>query len=76
MRDALIDRDTSPGAAPEDLLKLEIPALIVPGRDESHATSAARYLEECLPQSQYWDALPQDQTEANAPARLLAFLRA
>jgi pimeloyl-ACP methyl ester carboxylesterase len=70
----LFDRDTSPGAEAEDLLKLDIPALIVPGRDESHSTSAARYLEECLPKAQYWDVLPEQQTEANAPARLLDFL--
>jgi pimeloyl-ACP methyl ester carboxylesterase len=76
MRDGLFDRDTSPGAAPEDLLKLEIPALIIPGRDESHATSAARYLEECLPKSEYWDLPPEAQTEASAPARLLQFLDA
>src|SRR5207302_257523 len=49
-------------------------AVIVPGRDESHSTSAARYLEECLPKAQYWDVLPEQQTEANAPARLLDFL--
>jgi pimeloyl-ACP methyl ester carboxylesterase len=71
---ALFDRDTAPGAEPEDLLKLDIPALIVPGRDESHATSAARYLEECLPKSQYWDVLPEQQTEACGPARLVEFL--
>jgi pimeloyl-ACP methyl ester carboxylesterase len=74
MCSTLFDRDTSPGAEPEDMLKLEIPALIVPGRDASHATSAARYLEECLPKAQYWDALPEAQTEATAPARLLEFL--
>jgi pimeloyl-ACP methyl ester carboxylesterase len=71
---ALFDRDTSPGAEPEQLFKLQIPALIVPGKDESHATSAARYLEECLPKSEYWDVLPEEQTEANAPRRLLDFL--
>jgi len=70
----LFDRDTSPGAEPEALMKLDVPALIVPGRDESHATSAARYLEECLSKSQYWDVLPEEQTEANAAERLLAFL--
>jgi pimeloyl-ACP methyl ester carboxylesterase len=70
----LFDRDTSPGAEPEDMLRCEIPALIVPGRDASHATSAARYLEECLPRAQYWDVLPEAQTEATAPARLLEFL--
>jgi pimeloyl-ACP methyl ester carboxylesterase len=74
MRDALFDRDTSPGAEPEDLLKLNIPALIIPGRDESHATSAARYLEECLPKSQYWDVLPEGQTSETAAPRLLQFL--
>jgi len=76
MRDALFDRDTSPGAVPEDLFKLDIPAYIVPGRDESHATSAARYLEECLAKSQYWDAPPAGQTEETAVPRLLSFLEA
>ena len=76
MSRALLDRDTAPGAEPEDLLRLDIPALIVPGRDASHATSAARYLEECLPGSEYWDALPAEQTEATAPQRLLQFLAA
>ena len=71
---ALLDRDTAPGAEPEQLLQLDIPALVVPGRDASHATSAARYLEECLPRAEYWDALPTEQTEATAPARLLQFL--
>ena len=74
MRDGLFDRDTSPGAEPEDLLKLDIPALVVPGRDESHATSAARYLEECLRKSRYWDVLPEGQTGEEAAPRLLGFL--
>ena len=76
MRDGLYDRDTSPGAVPEDLFKLEIPAYIVPGRDESHATSAARYLQECLPKSQYWDVPPEDQKADTAIPRLLSFLEA
>ena len=70
----LFDRDTAPGAEPEDLLCLAIPTLIVPGKDASHATSAARYLEECLPKAEYWDVLPEEQTEEAAPARLLEFL--
>ena len=70
----LIDRDTVPGAEPEDLMRLHIPALIVPGKDKAHATSAARYLEECLPASEYWDVLPEEQTEATAPARIIDFL--
>jgi pimeloyl-ACP methyl ester carboxylesterase len=72
----LFDRDTAPGAEPEDLMRLDIPALVVPGKDGAHAISAARYLEECLPHSQYWDIAADQQTEANAPARLLEFLDA
>jgi pimeloyl-ACP methyl ester carboxylesterase len=72
--DSLFDRDTVPGAAPEPLFELEIPALVVPGHDPMHATSAARYLEECLPQAQYWDAPVEAQTEETAPPRILEFL--
>ncbi len=71
---ALIDRDTAPGAEPEELMELDIPTLIVPGKDKAHATSAARYLEECLSGSEYWDVLPEEQTEANAPAKIIEFL--
>ena len=74
MARTLLDRDTAPGAEPEDLLQLDIPALVVPGRDASHATSAARYLEECLPKARYWDAPVDEQTEETAPARMLQFL--
>jgi hypothetical protein len=70
----MFDRDTAPGAEPEDLMRLDIPALIVPGRDAAHATSAARYLEECLPKSEYWDVPVAGQTEDAANARLLEFL--
>jgi pimeloyl-ACP methyl ester carboxylesterase len=74
MSRSLLDRDTAPGVEPEDLLRLAIPALVVPGHDESHATSAARYFEECLPRSEYWDVAVDAQTAATAPARLLQFL--
>lgn len=70
----LIDRDTAPGAEPEELMALDIPSLIIPGSDDFHATSAARYLEECLPGAQYWDVPADEQTEANAPQRILDFL--
>jgi pimeloyl-ACP methyl ester carboxylesterase len=72
----LFDRDTVSGAEAEDLLQLDIPALIVPGQDRSHATSAARYLEECLSQAEYWDVPVSEQTEDTAPARVIQFLDA
>ncbi len=70
----LIDRDTAPGADPEDLMQLEIPALVVPGDDESHAISAARYLQECLSGSEYWDVPVEAQTGDSAPKRIIGFL--
>jgi pimeloyl-ACP methyl ester carboxylesterase len=70
----LFDRDTVPGVEPEDLLALDVPTLIVPGDDTSHAPSAARYLQECLPSAQYWDAPVAEQTAETAPARVIDFL--
>lgn len=70
----LFDRDTVPGIEPEDLLALDVPTLIVPGDDSSHAPSAARYLQECLPSAQYWDVPVAAQTAETAPARVIDFL--
>jgi pimeloyl-ACP methyl ester carboxylesterase len=70
----LFDRDTAPGAEPEDLLRLDTPTLVVPGGDHAHAASAARYFEECFKRSEYWDVPVEEQTEATAPPRLLEFL--
>jgi pimeloyl-ACP methyl ester carboxylesterase len=74
MSRCLFDRDTVPGPEPEDLLVCEIPALIVPGEDSSHAPSAARYLQECLPVNQYWDVPVAEETADTAPARVIDFL--
>ena len=70
----MFDRDTVPGAEPEDLMVLDVPALVVPGQDTSHATSAARYLEECLPEATYWDVPVSEQTSDTVPQRVLQFL--
>jgi pimeloyl-ACP methyl ester carboxylesterase len=74
MARTLFDRDTVPGAEPEDLMNLDVPALVVPGQDLSHAPSAARYLEECLPDVEYWDVPVTEQSEETAPARIHTFL--
>ena len=52
----------------------ELPVLVVPGNDANHALSAAHYLHECLPRSELWNVLPDEQTAANAPRRVLEFL--
>lgn len=71
----LMDRDTSPGAEAEDLLMMDIPSLIIPGSDTSHATSAARYLEECIAGAEYWNVPVAEQTEAPTNETVLTFLR-
>jgi hypothetical protein len=71
----LFDRDTVPGVEAEDLMTLDVPALIVPGQDASHAPSAAWYLQECLPLNEYWDVPVAAQTAHTAPRRILDFLR-
>jgi hypothetical protein len=70
----LFDRDTVPGPEPEDLFISKVGALVVPGQDGSHAPSAARYLQECLPQAEYWDAPVAEQTAETAPRRIQEFL--
>jgi hypothetical protein len=47
---------------------------VVPGRDAAHATSAARYLEECLPRAEYRDVPVAEQTEGPTGGRILEFL--
>lgn len=71
----LFDRDTAPGAEPEELMALDLPSLVIPGADGAHATSAARYLQECLAGADYWDVAPDGQTEETAPARIIDFLK-
>ena len=70
----LFDRDTVPGPEPEDLFISKVASLVVPGRDGSHAPSAARYLQECLPHAEYWDVPVPEQTAGTAPQRILKFL--
>lgn len=75
MMRALADRDTAPGAESEELMRCDIPALIVPGQDAAHATSAARYLQECLPRAGYWDVPVAEQTADVTGPRLMEFLK-
>lgn len=71
----LFDRDTAPGADPEEITAIKAPALIVPGDDPSHATSAAHYLRECLPNAEFWNVMPPEQTTERVCDLLLGFCR-
>ena len=72
---ALFDRDTAPGAEPEELLGIKAPALVIPGDDPSHATSGAHYLRECLPNSEFWNVMPPEQTTERICDRIIGFCR-
>jgi hypothetical protein len=69
----LFDRDTAPGAEPEELQAMKMPALIIPGDDPAHAMSAAHYLRECLPNADFWPVGPADQEPQRVAERLITF---
>ena len=71
----LFDRDTAPGAEPEEVMGVKAPALIVPGDDPSHATSGAHYLRELLPKSDFWNVMPPEQSTQKVCDRVLEFCR-
>lgn len=72
---SLFDRDTAPGAEPEEVTGVKAPALIIPGDDPSHATSGAHYLRELLPKADFWPIMPPEQSTAKVCDRLLEFCR-
>jgi pimeloyl-ACP methyl ester carboxylesterase len=71
----LFDRDTATGATPEEVMGIQAPALIVPGDDDSHATSGAHYLRECLPQRKFWNVMPPEQHTEQVCDLILEFCR-
>jgi pimeloyl-ACP methyl ester carboxylesterase len=72
---SLFDRDTAPGAEPEEVLGIKVPALIIPGDDPSHATSGAHYLRELLPKSDFWNVMPPEQSTQKVCDQILGFCR-
>ncbi len=74
MGQMLFDRDTATGPEPQELMALKVPAVIIPGADEAHATSAARYLQECLDGCQYHDVPVAEQTPDRVRQWIIEFL--
>ena len=72
---SLFDRDTAPGAEPEEVWGVKAPALILPGDDPSHATSGAHYLRELLPKAEFWNVMPPEQSTQKVCDRILVFSR-
>ena len=71
----LFDRDTAPGADPEEVMSIKAPTLIIPGDDPSHATSGAHYLRELLPNADFWNVMPPEQTTQKVCDRVLEFCK-
>jgi pimeloyl-ACP methyl ester carboxylesterase len=71
----LFDRDTATGPQPEEIMGISAPAFIVPGDDASHATSAAHYLRELLPNASFWNVLAPEQSTREVCDRILEFSR-
>jgi len=72
-RDAIFDDTMPSGASGEELLAMQIPALIMSGADTRHTRSAAWALKELMPRSELWEVLPPDQTGANTLEQILKF---
>ena len=72
---SLFDRDTAPGAEPEEVIGITAPSLVIPGDDASHATSAAHYLRELLPKADFWNVMPPEQSTQKVCDRVLEFCR-
>jgi pimeloyl-ACP methyl ester carboxylesterase len=72
---SLFDRDTATGAEPEEIMGVEVPALVIPGDDPSHATSGAHYLRELLPQAEFWPVMPPEQSTQRVCDRIVEFCR-
>jgi pimeloyl-ACP methyl ester carboxylesterase len=71
----LFDRETAPGGEPEEIMGVKAPALIIPGDDPSHATSAAHYLRECLQNAEFWNVMPPDQSTEQVCNQIIEFCR-
>ncbi len=74
MGQMLFDRDTATGPEPQELMALKVPAVIIPGADAAHTTSAARYLQECLEGSVYHDVPVEEQTPDRVRQWIIEFL--
>ncbi|HSK29285.1 MAG TPA: alpha/beta hydrolase [Candidatus Limnocylindria bacterium] len=71
----LFDRDTATGAEPEEVMGIKAPSLIIPGDDQSHATSGAHYLRELLPRADFWNVMPPEQSTQKVCDRILEYCR-
>lgn len=75
-RDTLFNDTMPSGASGEELMKIEVPAYLLPGNDSSHAYSAAWALKELMPRAQLWDVMAEEQNGRNTLEAILRFTAA
>lgn len=75
-RDAMFPDSFVSGPSGQELMGLDVPTLVWPGDDPSHATSAAHQLRELLPRVRYWDLHVSKQTAQGQFEQILDFKRA
>jgi pimeloyl-ACP methyl ester carboxylesterase len=71
---SLFGRETIPGVDLDELLALDVPALIIAGDDDSHARSAAHLLHEALRGSELCDDPAEQQSQAIVTEAILSFV--
>ena len=74
-RDTLFNDTMPSGASGAELVKIDIPAFIMPGSDSSHAYSASWALQELMPRAEIWQLRPPQQNGANTLEQILRFAR-
>lgn len=72
-RDTLFNDAMPSGASPDELAGIQLPSLIMSGKDDVHTVSSSWTMHELMSQSQLWDVLPPHQTGQNTLARILQF---
>jgi pimeloyl-ACP methyl ester carboxylesterase len=72
-RDAIFNDTMPSGASGEELMRIEIPALIMSGADSRHTRSASWALKELMPQAELWDVFPPQQNGQNTLEQILRF---
>lgn len=72
-RDALFPDPMPSGPGPEELAGIDIPALIMSGKDDVHTVSSSWTMHELMPASELWNVFPPDQTGVNTLEAILRF---
>jgi pimeloyl-ACP methyl ester carboxylesterase len=72
-RDTIFNDTMPSGASGEELMAIQIPALIMSGADTRHTRSASWALKELLPNAELWPVFPPEQTGENTLAQVLGF---